>query len=128
MFFVGAIWNWIVALSLLFGADAMRSLTGTTMPIDPLGKQLFSMCVIVFGLGYYIVSRDVSRNEGIVMLGIVGKLGVVAVFFQHAVAGDVPLVLLAPAMVDLVFAGLFAEFLWRGREPLSPALQTSTPQ
>ena len=126
LFLVAAAWNFLMGLSLLFGENAMRAMTGVGTPFDPLGKQLFASLVLVFGLGYYIVSRDLSRNEGIVLLGIVGKVLVIALFSIHAALGDISFLLAAPTIVDLVFAALFVEFLWRGRTELTTALPTTS--
>lgn len=125
LFLVAAAWNFLMGFSLLFGEGAMRALTGVGTPFDPLGKQLFASLVLVFGLGYYIVSRDVSRNEGIVLLGIFGKVLVIALFSIHAALGDISFILAAPTIVDLLFALLFAEFLWRGRPELTAAFSAN---
>ena len=111
MFYASAIWNWTATLTFLFGESMVRSITGATIAFDPMSKQLFCGCVLAFGIGYWIVARDISRNRGIVWIGIIGKLMVVVVFFGHAIAGTVPYAFAAPTIIDVVFVGLFAEFL-----------------
>lgn len=123
LFLVSAIWNFFMVFIFLFGESTMRSMTGVGTPFDPLGKQLIGGLILVFGIGYYIVSRDISRNEGIVLLGIIGKVMVVVLFTVHAALGNISFLLAAPTIVDLLFAVLFAEFLLRGR----PALLTAAP-
>ena len=113
MFLVSALFNFIVATMLLAGLT--DSIVGAT-PFDPLGKQLFGGFVVVFGIGYWIVSRDIRRNEGIVWLGIIGKLLVVVLFFAHAIGGGISYRLAAPSLIDFGFAILFAEFLVNGRQ------------
>ena len=115
MFLAGAIWNWIAAASLFVPDDVARTLIGASLPIDPIGKQIFGAFVIVFGIGYYIVSTDISRNEGIVVIGIIGKSLMFALFIFHVLRDDIAIVLAVPITIDLIFAILFAEFLWRGR-------------
>jgi hypothetical protein len=110
MFYLAAIWNWIAASTFLFGASLMSAM-GISSPIDGLGKQLFCMMVAVFGLGYYLVARDLSLNRGIVILGIVGKLGVVALIIGNVVAGRVQFAFAVPILVDALFVILFAQFL-----------------
>jgi len=111
LFYVSAIFNWVAALTLLFGDSFLRSLTDTEITFDPLSKQLFCGCVAVFGIGYWIVARDISRNRGLVWIGIIGKLMVISVLYAHAIAGSAPYSLASLSLVDLVFTGLFVEFL-----------------
>jgi len=71
--------------------------------------------LFVFGLGYYWVSRDLSRNRDLVKLGVVGKPLVFVVFLGHAFIKEIPVLLVAPSVVDLLFGALFLEFLLRTR-------------
>jgi hypothetical protein len=77
--------------------------------------------VLTFGLGYYLVYRDMYGNRGIVILGAVGKSAFAAVFLYSFVAhpGQAPLLFLIPVIGDLVFVVLFLMFLGfaRGRGP-----------
>jgi hypothetical protein len=125
VFLIAAAWNVVMGLLLLFGENAMRAIAGVRIPFDPLGTQLFVGFVLVFGFGYYLVARDLTRNEGIVLLGIVGKLLAVSLFFIHAALGDISFFLAAPTAGDLVFAAMFAQFLWRGRQAPAGALSSA---
>lgn len=126
MFRLGAPWNWLVAASMIsvFAMSRARSALGLPAETDLLSLHLLAACIAVFGLGYYWVSRDLSRNQDIARMGLVGKLLVFAVAFGHAAAGRVPWPVSAPAVVDLGFAILFWQFLRsseRTREPREDA-------
>jgi hypothetical protein len=82
---------------------------------DTLSLQLLAACLFVFGLGYYWVSGDLSRNRDLVKLGVIGKPLVFLVFVGHALAREIPVLLVAPSVVDLLFGALFLEFLLRTR-------------
>jgi len=82
---------------------------------DTISLQLLASCLFVFGLGYYWVSRDLWRNRDLVKLGVVGKPLVFLVFFWHALAKEIPMLLVIPSVVDLLFGALFLEFLIRTR-------------
>ena len=84
-------------------------------PADTIGLQLLASCLFVFGLGYYWVSADLSRNRDLVKLGVIGKPLVFLVFFGHVLAHEIPMLLVIPSMVDLLFGALFLEFLLRTR-------------
>ena len=74
----------------------------------------FGFAVVLIGVGYWMVSRDVTRNRGIVWLGIFAKLfDVVALSWRWAEGIARPIVLL-PAMVDGAFVILFILFLRSG--------------
>ena len=117
LFFAAAAWN---ALSggavLLFLTNATRrSQMGFRGAPDTISLQLLATCLFVFGLGYYWVSRDLSRNRDLVKLGVIGKPLVFLVFFGHALAQQIPMRLVIPSVVDLLFGALFLEFLLRTR-------------
>lgn len=113
----GAAWNWAAAAgAVLIAVDAQtRSRLGLTSGAGLLSLHLGALCVALFGLGYYWVSRDPSANPGIVMLGVVGKPLVFVLCLGHVVAGRVPLAWAAPALGDLVLGLLFLEFMRRRR-------------
>jgi hypothetical protein len=71
------------------------------------------MCICLLGIGYYWVARDLSKNRAIVKLGVIGKLAVFSIVMGHAIRGDIPYALALPAVIDLMFAILFLEFLMR---------------
>ena len=74
----------------------------------------FGFAVLLIGVGYAIVARDVTRNRGIVWLGILAKLfDVVAISsrWMHGIARPLALV---PAAIDGSFVLLFVLFLRTG--------------
>jgi hypothetical protein len=114
MFYAAAIFNWLAAATVIAKASC-PSLIALDTPFDPFGGQLFGMLAAVFGYGYFLVGRDPARNEGIVWMGIIGKLLIFALFLAHAMAGTFPFVLVIPTIGDVIFAFLFLEFLLVGR-------------
>jgi len=115
MFCVAAIWNWLAAGVVLFATPLLHSRYGISVPFDPLGGQFFCMFVALFGYGYWLVARDPTRNEGIVILGVIGKVLVFALLMTYAITGRVQLAVALPTSIDALFAILFVEFLMSGR-------------
>jgi hypothetical protein len=118
LFGLGAAWNLLIGLSIIFAPAISLNLLYGHQPSadDPLLMMLdrdFAFCVLLFGVGYAIVARDPSRNHGLIWLGIIGKLGVVATLGQRWLTGVATAWVLPAAAGDLVFAALFAWFLWR---------------
>ncbi len=121
MFFVAGIENIVAALPLWFlGLSGPEAFAMFDMAAPP---SLFFFhaamwFIVVFGVGYLLVGRDIGKNHGIVVLGVLSKtafgLDAVAVV---ALAEAAP-VLLVFGIWDLLFAVLFAEFLlWTGKQP-----------
>ena len=75
----------------------------------------FGFAVLLIGVGYWILSRDVSRNRGIVWLGIIAKIFDVTVLSSRWADGLARPIVLVPAAVDGAFAVLFILFLLSGR-------------
>jgi hypothetical protein len=117
LFLSAAAWNMLSAGAVLFLlSDAkVRGEMGFPGPPDTIGLQLLASCLFVFGLGYYWVSRNISRNRDLMKLGVIGKPLVFVVFFGHALAQEISMLLVIPSVVDLLFGALFLEFLLRTR-------------
>ena len=120
MFYAAAIYNWLAAAASIAKSLAPAAIPMDT-PFDPFCAQVFGLMVAVFGYGYFLVARDVSRNEGIVWMGIIGKLLIFALFLTNAIAGRFPFVLMIPAVGDVIFAILFWQFLSGSRAQYAQA-------
>ena len=108
VFLTGAIFNWLVGLTLHYDAALLfRLFHVTPVPAEPLFVRLFAWLVIVFGIGYYWVSRGPRANAPIIRLGILGKLSVVLVCLASFVAHTASWQLLILAAADLLYAVLF---------------------
>src|SRR5262245_18214818 len=118
MFLFAAIFNWIAAAVVILKI-ADPSLVPIASPFNCFGGQVFALFAALFGYGYYLVSCDPSRNEGIVQLGVIGKLMTFGLFLAHALARTIPFAVVVPTIADALFALLFLEFLLRGRRTLS---------
>ena len=47
----------------------------------------FGIFVLLIGVGYYLVSRDITKNRALIYLGILAKLfDVVALSFRFAIS------------------------------------------
>jgi len=112
LFLFSAAWNLLLAGSALLlqvwqlSAADTALLRGWQFPIG----YLYFVCL--FGFGYYLVAKDIDSNHGVVILGILGKVGVFVIFMADYLwgAGDIIQTLIGAA--DLFFAVLFIEFLY----------------
>jgi hypothetical protein len=93
-------------------------------PIDPVWLQMhvgFWFLIVVFGIGYGMVGHDPEHNRGILVLGVIGKLGFVMFWLAQILAWRGTLWLVPGAIGDLVFAGLFLRWLRRHPVPARSA-------
>jgi hypothetical protein len=117
LFFIGALWNWSASVLLLFLYFVNQELLKYyhEIPETMLWYYFFIGTVFVFGLGYYWISKDVQRNRDIIKMGIIGKPAVFLLFLVYLMEGEAKLLLFLGGSVDLIFAVLFAEVLFRMR-------------
>jgi len=115
LFRVAAAWNYAIGGLLALPAFLYPLWPSAPPPPDPLASQLVAVTVLLFGWAYGRVATDPPRRLDLVRLGIAGKLAVVLLCAGHVAAGQLPPLAAWPAAVDLVFAGLFLEFLGRAR-------------
>lgn len=111
LFQVGALWNFAAAFELLFLQKYIFEFLGMGPLAHPMFYQLFCLAVLLFGIGYWLVSRDLARNHDIVRLGVAGKVLVFGFTLYYAAVGSLPWLWVATGFGDLVFAGLFIHFL-----------------
>lgn len=109
VFWVKGAWNCGISIFGAFFDPWLRGQLG--MPsVDPLYPALFFALAFIFGIGYLRVGKDLRRHE-FVILGIFGQLSVFAIFTYQLATARVPFSYYIPAIVDLIFAVLFAAFL-----------------
>jgi hypothetical protein len=81
----------------------------------------FGFAVLLIGLGYQIIARDVRKNRGIVILGIIAKLFDVINLTILFAAGIARPIALAPAAIDGGFVVAFVVFYLKTRGDQSVA-------
>jgi hypothetical protein len=114
LFLIGAAWNILASLSFIFTSIFNLSAFpayGIAVPISMIWLQSFLFLVANLGIGYFIVSMDISKNHGIVIIGVIAKLGYFLICVIYLIIGDIGILTLLFASVDVIFAVLFIEFL-----------------
>jgi len=108
MLIIGAIWNIIISLLIFLGSFFANP------GLNELGLvyyQMFSMVVLLFGIGYYLVGRDLENNHAVISLGVIGKILVFIFMLTYYIMGVVDAMSLVIGIIDFIFAILFIEFL-----------------
>ena len=115
LFIFAAIWNIVAGLSCWIGTTFMSE-TFFTLFDMPKAESLFAFhaffwTIIVIGYGFGIVSRDLNKNHGIVTIGIFGKIAFLVICLVTFLMKEANFLLLGTGIIDLIFAGLFLDFL-----------------
>ena len=113
LFGLAATWNLGAAAMLLFNPDFLLGRLNIGDQAARLLARSFVSSVATWGVGYALIAIDRDRFRDFAWLGLISKT---IFFFIYAFAflgGRLSFPAFVPALVDLVFALLFAEFLWR---------------
>ncbi|MCQ4325307.1 hypothetical protein CXK94_18020 [Stutzerimonas stutzeri] len=115
LFTTAALFNWSVALGLLFPPALLSQLLQLT-PVeggDLILRHIASALIAVFGWAYWLVARDPQRWRALAVIGVIGKSLVVALVGVHWGLGTINGYWPALVMADLIYALLFLDFLRR---------------
>jgi len=115
LFLVAGIWNLVAALTCWLGGiispELFFGMFSMPIPSSLFPYHAMFWFIIVFGIGYIIVSRNITKNHGIIIIGILGKI----LFFIDCIItlllNEANFILVLSGIVDLIFAFLFLEFL-----------------
>jgi hypothetical protein len=108
MFYSAAIFNWLACVMFFPGSGISSALGFTPLMTNGPFEQVALMAIGLFGIGYWMAARDFAANRGIVVLGAIGKVCVVAIFFGHyLMVGDVNLAQALPTLGDAAYVILF---------------------
>jgi len=122
MFLVAAVWNLLGGILILALTDWIFGTAGLEPPAPPAYYQGWIALFMTFGVGYYMVYREMYENQNIVILGIFGKMAFSVIFVGNMILypARVPRLFLVPVLGDLIFVVLFGAFLNFARHGRSP--------
>jgi hypothetical protein len=112
IYFLGSLWNLGFAFSgLALPKTTMRLMFGSSKAITGvLARTFFAffwLAVGLFGIGYYVVSRDPERNEAVVWTGCLGKVIIFFTFARLYMRKDVTLFGVLGGLGDFIWTGFF---------------------
>lgn len=120
LFLVAALFNYAIGFPILLFRHWSYNLTYVdAVGRDPMAIRLwadFGFAVILIGFGYQLIARDVRKNRGIVLLGIIAKLFDVFNLTFLFLWGLAHAFVLIPALIDGIFTVLFVIFWFSSKE------------
>jgi hypothetical protein len=115
LFAAAAAWNLVAAATLIFNPDLLLARLSVNGPDARLLARSFASSVTTWGIGYALVAVDRRRFRDFAWLGAISKTIFFTVYATAFFGGRISFAAFIPALVDLAFAILFVEFLWRAR-------------
>lgn len=108
IYFWGSLWNFYFAFNgLVLPRLTMWLMSGSkdiiTGVIPRMFFAFFWIAVAVFGAGYYLVSRDPDKNQGIIWMGCFAKVGLFIIFTY---------LFLRKHLKAFAFLGGLGDFIW----------------
>jgi hypothetical protein len=103
LFVVAALYDLVLGVVFLVAFKTVYRWYGVTLPNHD-GYIQFAACVVaIFGLGFWMVSRDPERNRDLIKLGVLFKASYSGVVLGHAALGSMPSMWIPFAWIDLLF-------------------------
>lgn len=115
LFVVAAAWNLGAALMLLVNPDYLLGRLSIHDSAARLLAQSFSSSVGTWGIGYGLIAINPKRFRDFAWLGVLSKTIFFLIYAVAFLADRIGGPAMAPAVIDLIFAALFLEFLMRTR-------------
>ena len=112
LFYAAAAFNWVACLIFIEPLGLAKALNlSHSVGGDPFG-QIALLAIAIFGFGYWKVVSNPAGYRGVVILGLIGKIGVVVIAFGHYFfVGDVNFNLAGLTLGDVIFSVLFFKYL-----------------
>ena len=111
LFLIAGIYNIVIALPILFVYPFMLPALGLPLPNYTIWMNLFFAYVILFGGAFIWISTSIKEHKNIAILGLIEKI-IASLFFIPTALQFQSVMLLVFGVIDLIYAVLFAEFLY----------------
>ncbi len=115
LFLAAALFNLSSAATLLFFPHIFLARLGITDPAAQLLAQSLASSATTWGIGYALVAINAHRYRPFALLGAISKTIFALVYTLAFWRGLISFTTFIPALIELLFASLFIEFLWRTR-------------
>ncbi|HKX28931.1 MAG TPA: hypothetical protein VJ302_14635 [Blastocatellia bacterium] len=115
LFAVAAAWNLGAAATLIFNPDLILARLQIRDTAARLLARSLASSVTTWGIGYALIAVDQTRFRNFAWLGVISKTLFFTIYLFAYGDRQISFAAFGPALADLIFAALFAEFLWSSR-------------
>lgn len=108
VFLVAAAYDLILGALFLFLYPWVYGVLGIGLPSEPAYLQMAAAFVLVQGVMYLLIYRNMARNRDLIIVGALYKAAYAAISLYHWTLGDLPHVAFAVfGVLDIVFLVAF---------------------
>lgn len=115
LFFAAAAFNLASAFTLAFFPETVLSRLGIQDERATLLARSLASSATTWGIGYALIAINRDRFRPFALLGAISKTLFALIYLAAYLHGKISFAAFSPAIIELLFALLFAEFLWRSR-------------
>ena len=119
LFLVAALYNIlnsVIFIGISIFGVGLFPLFGVAVPPSMIWLQLSLFLILIFGIGYIFVSRDLDKNRGLVITGALAKLTFFIIALSYFILGDVNILIILLGGIDMIMVILFIQFLVKHKE------------
>jgi hypothetical protein len=117
LFFAAATFNLASAFALVFFPEMILQRLSVSDPRATLLVRSLASSATTWGIGYALVALNAERFRILALLGAISKTFFTLVYLMAYLRGHISFAAFSPAIIEFLFALLFAEFLWHSRKP-----------
>ncbi|HSG49046.1 MAG TPA: hypothetical protein VLA43_14590 [Longimicrobiales bacterium] len=108
VFLVAAAYDLVLGVAFLFLYPWVYGLLGIGLPSEPAYLQTSAAFVVVQGIMYLLIAREMTRNRDLILVGAIYKAAYAGISLYHWTLGDLPHVVFAVfGLLDIVFLVAF---------------------
>ena len=112
LFLIAALYDLILGFAFFLFFKSIYGALNILLPESASYLQLSAAFVLVQGISYFFVYRNLERNSDIVRVGLIYKVVYISVDFYYWAIGGLPHPVFSLfAFLDLIFAALFVLYL-----------------
>ena len=120
LFYIAGIYDAVLGVSYLFLAKPLFKVFNVPPPNHWGYIQFPALVLIMFGVMFIAIARDIRKNYGLILYGIGLKAAYSGVVFYHWMVHGIPTMWIPFAIIDFVFMLLFIwayQTVKAGRKP-----------
>ena len=111
LFLVAGLYDFILGAFFFFFYVSIYGYFGITLPNHPEYVQAPALFIVILGIMFFYIYRNMYKNVDMVKIGILSKAAYSGLAFYHHLATSLPVVFVVFAWFDLAFLILFVTFL-----------------
>jgi hypothetical protein len=111
LFLVAGLYDLILGATFFFFYPRIYNYFGITLPNHPEYVQAPALFIVILGIMFFYIYRNMTKNVDMVKIGILSKAAYSGLAFYHYHFTSLPVIFVIFAWFDLAFLVLFVLYL-----------------